>query len=688
MNKMNYFVLFSVMLFIFIGARTYDHYHELKHTEKLILLNESQSLSKFVTAFRQTYQDAYIAHHIPVDEKTINLLPVMTISEISKRFSETVNGEVIIRTVSDKPRNSANMANDFELEQIQYFKDNSDKAEHFIQKEGSFYFTKPLYIKESGRKCHGNREETIPSVRDAYTAAYDYKVGDIRGLMNIEIKKRGLFDALYKDFISNLVGTVILYFVFLVIVYLLIRKMHKQEERYTQQLKMDIEEKTTNIEKQKQILENQAYHDSLTGLPNRILFQDRLKHGIRHAKRHEKVMALFFIDLDNFKEINDSFGHDIGDKVLIETTKRLLSKIREEDTLARLGGDEFTVIMENLDTIHDASILAEKIQNVCREPLVIGEHTFYTTCSIGISFYPQDSGDVDDLLKYADAAMYKAKDEGRNTTRYYSPEMTKLAHERITMQTDLRKALSGNEFLLCYQPQIDTKSEKIVGLEALIRWDHPQRGLIMPDTFIHIAEETGIIVEIDEWVMKTAMKQIKSWYDQGFDPGILSLNLTLRQLRSKEYLDVLQNTIREIAFKPEWLELEMSEEQVMKNPKESIVKLEQISQMGISIVIDDFGTGYSSLAYLKRFPVHKLKIDKSFINGITDNKEDEAIVMSIMALSKSLNLETVAEGVETKEQINLLYKLECNYIQGYYYNKPMSVDQIEKVFLNKSLGSE
>jgi len=686
MNKIKFFILFSLLLFIFVGYRTYEQYNDLKMTEKLILLNESQSLSKFVTAFRQSYQDAFIANHIAVDDKTINLLPVKTISDISKRFSKDVNGEVIIRTVSDRPRNSANMANEFELNEIQYFKDNSDKADHFIQKEGSFYYTKPLYIKENCLKCHGKREETIPSIRDKYTTAYDYKLGDIRGLMNIEIKKRGLFTTLYQDFIENVIATIILYIFFLLIIYFLLYKVRKQEQNYTQQLKQDIQEKTREIEQQKQRLHDQAYHDGLTGLANRILFKDRLKHGMRHAKRHEKVMALFFVDLDNFKEINDSLGHHIGDKVLIETTKRLQSKIREEDTLARLGGDEFTIIMENLDTIHDASVLAEKIQNICREPLIIDAHTFYTTCSIGISFYPQDSEDIDDLLKYADAAMYKAKDEGRNTTRYYSSEMTKLAHERITMQTDLRKALSGDEFILCYQPQIDTKSEKMVGLEALIRWNHPHKGIILPDVFIHIAEETGIIVEIDQWVMKTAMKQIKSWYDQGFEPGVLSLNLTLRQLRSKEYLDVLQQSIKNIGFQPQWLELELTEEQVMKNPKESIVKLEHISNMGINIVIDDFGTGYSSLAYLKRFPVHKLKIDKSFINGITDNKEDEAIVMSIMALSKSLNLKTVAEGVETKEQINILDKLDCNYIQGYFYNKPMSVDEIENTFFKVKLS--
>ena len=677
---MKFFTLFASLLFLLIGFRTYTQYKDIQNTEKRILLNESQSLAKFVSAFRQTYQDVFINHQIPVDDKTINLLPVMTIAEISKRFSQDVNGEVIVKTVSDRPRNSLNMANDFELNEIKYFKDNTGESDHFTQKKGVFYYTKPIYVQESCLKCHGKRENAIPSIRDNYATAYDYKLGDLRGLLNIEIKKRGLFNSLYADFIENLIVTLLLYIIFIIIIYLLIQKMRHQEEDYTHQLQVDIKEKTRKIEKQKEILHDQAYHDGLTGLPNRTLFYDRLRRGIKHSKRNNNNMALFFIDLDNFKEINDSLGHNIGDKVLIEITRRLRSKIREEDTLARLGGDEFTIIMENLDNIHDASILAQKIQHICREPIEIDEHTFYITCSIGISFYPQDSEDVDNLLKYADTAMYKAKDEGKNNIQYYSSEMTKRALERVTMQTDLRKALRNDEFVLYYQPQIDVKSGDLVGVEALIRWNHPLKGFIMPEEFIDIAEDTGMIIEIDKWVMETAMKQTSSWYEKGFKAGILSLNLSMRQLRSDDFVSDILNTMQALKFDPKWLELEITENQVMRNPEKSIIKLQQISSMGVEIAIDDFGTGYSSLAYLKRLPVNKIKIDKSFIQGISHDKEDFEIVKAIIALSRSLGLEIIAEGVETEEQKNILFECGCEYIQGYYYSQPIYADEIEKKY--------
>jgi len=680
MNKMKFFTVFAFLLFLLIGYRTYNQYTDIQNTEKLILLNESQSLAKFVSAFRQTYQDAFITHQIPVDDKTINLLPVKTITEISKRFSQDVNGEVIVRTVSDRPRNILNMANDFELNEIKYFKNNTGESDHVTQKSGVFSYTKPIYIKESCLKCHGKREDAIPSIRENYTMAYDYKLGDIRGLLNIEIKKRGLFDELYADFIENLIGAISLYIIFLIIIYLLIQKMRAKEEEYTQQLKIDIKEKTQKIQKQKEILHDQAYHDGLTGLPNRTLFYDRLRRGIKHSKRNNNNMALFFIDLDNFKEINDSLGHHIGDKVLIEVTRRLKSKIREEDTLARLGGDEFTIIMENLDNIHDASILAEKIQHICREVINIDEHAFYITCSTGISFYPQDSDDVDNLLKYADAAMYKAKDEGKNNIQYYSSEMTKMALERVNMQTDLRKALNNDEFVLYYQPQIDVKSGDIIGMEALIRWNHPLKGFILPEEFIDIAKDTGIIIEIDKWVMETAMKQIFSWYEQGLNPGVLSLNLSMRQLRSDDFVSEISNTMKALKFDTQWLELEITESQVMKKPEESIMKLQQISDMGVDIAIDDFGTGYSSLAYLKRLPVNKIKIDQSFIQGLPQDKEDLEIVKAIIALSKSLGLDIVAEGVETKEQRDTLFEYGCECIQGYYYSKPIKSGEIEKKY--------
>ena len=683
MRNMKFFILFALLLFIAIGYKTYEEYHRIQDTQKLIVLNESRSLAEFISAFRQTYQNVFLLYHIEVDENTINLLPVKSISEISDRFSSSVQGDVVIRTVSDRPRNADNMADDFELEMIQYFKDNPEETDKFIQKEDVYYYTKPLLIQQSCLRCHGKREDAIPSIRDKYENAYDYKLGEIRGLLNIKIKERDFFAAMYYDFAETLISAILLYIIFLLIIYILIKKMRAKEEQYTKQLETDIATKTYEIKKQKDILFDQAHHDALTGLPNRILFNDRLEHGIEQAKRHKTEIALFFIDLDHwFDQFAcfgfDSLGHQVGDKMLVAVTERLKAKIRKEDTLARLGGDEFTIIIEDMKEIQDVSHLAQKILEVLRQPVHIEGHTLYISCSIGISLYPQDDIDANNLIKYADAAMYKAKEEGRNNFQFYSSEMTALALERVVMETNLRQALKKEEFLIYYQTQVDANSGKVTGVEALIRWQHPILGLISPMKFISLAEETGLIVEMDRWVMKTAMKQVTKWYQEGLAPGVLAINLSMRELRSNDFIEILQKSMAAIGFKPEWLELEVTEGQVMINPEEAIIKLEQISHMGINIVIDDFGTGYSSLAYLKRLPVDKLKIDQSFVKGVPDDKEDVAIVKAIIALAKSLGLDLIAEGVETDAQKEFLVECGCENLQGFYYCKPMAADEMEK----------
>ncbi len=807
MRNMRLFLLFALFLFITISYRTYEQYHHIKDTQKLIVLNESQALATFISAFRQTYQDAFLTNHIDVNEKTINLLPVKTITEISDRFSSSVEGDIVIRTVSDRPRNSDNMANNFELKMIRYFKDHPKEKDNFIQEEDAFYYTKPFRIKASCLQCHGKREDAIPSIRDKYTMAYDYKLGEIRGLLNIEIKKRDFFAGMYSNFTNTLIVAILIYVIFLIIIYLLAREIRQKEEKYTRDLEIDIKRKTYEIKKQKDtfetlfekssdgilildegkfiqcnekivemlhynskeemlntrpfelspefqtdgrrseekseemmalafrngkhqfewvhtkangenfmaeitltaitltnrnvlhviwrdisekkkaqqelidqkdILDYQAHHDGLTGLPNRILFNDRMEHGIELAKRHHKKLALFFIDLDHFKQINDSLGHQVGDKVLIAVTERLKAKIRKEDTLARLGGDEFTIIMEDLTKVEDVSLLAHKIQQVLTQPIHIEGHTLYTSCSIGISLYPQDDTDANNLIKYADAAMYKAKEEGRNNFQFYASEMTEFALERMAMKSSLRNAINNEEFIIYYQPQVNAASGKLTGMEALIRWQNPDIGLIHPHKFISLAEESGLIIEIDRWVMTTAMKQFTQWYKEGFEPGVLALNLSMRQLRSDDFIEILQESMKAIDFKPEWLELEVTEGKMMKKPEESIIKLEKISQMGIEITIDDFGTGYSSLAYLKRLPVSKLKIDQSFIQGLPDDKEDVAIVKAIIALAKSLDLELIAEGVETDAQKEFLLSSGCKHIQGYYYAEPVAAEEIEK----------
>ena len=441
-----------------------------------------------------------------------------------------------------------------------------------------------------------------------------------------------------------------------------------------------------NLIEQKNILHHQAHHDALTGLPNRKLFNQRLEDGVKSAKNNRTILALFFIDLDRFKQINDSLGHDIGDKVLNIISERLNSTIDVKNTLARLGGDEFTIILNGIEKIEDVSDIANRILKITNKPIFIDKHILYISISIGISLYPQDGIDARSLVKYADAAMYKAKDDGRNTFQYYSADMTQKALERVTMTTSLKQALYNEEFVLYYQPQINAKDNVMIGMEALIRWQHPTMGLLTPNSFIALAEETGLIIDIDKWMIEMSIKQFKKWYDMALNPKILSINISFVQLEKDDFLETLERIMRENSFSPEWLELEITERQVMQKPKDAIEKLIQISKLGIAIAIDDFGTEYSSLSYLKKLPIDKLKIDKSFIDDILNNREDKAITKAIIILAQNLNLDVIAEGVERLEQKEFLLKEGCNLMQGYYFSHPIDTEEIEKRFLLKNKG--
>jgi len=435
------------------------------------------------------------------------------------------------------------------------------------------------------------------------------------------------------------------------------------------------------VQKQKKDLEYLANHDVLTGLPNRLLFQDRLEESLKRAKRKDSLFGLFFIDLDHFKEINDSFGHDVGDDVLKAVTKLFKEKLREEDTLARLGGDEFAVIIENLKSVEDASILAEKIVAIFKEPIVLDDYPFYLSCSIGISLFPEDDDDISNLLKYADAAMYKAKENGRNGYSFYQVEMTHSALKKVIIETELRNALAGDELLVYYQPQMDAKENKLVGMEALIRWRHPTIGIMTPNRFLPTAEATGLIIDIDRAIITKAVKQLVQWYDAGLNPGVLALNIAVGQLEKKDFISFVKELLAQTKCKAEWLELEITESGLMKNPADAIKVLDELSALGIELAVDDFGTGYSSLSYLKKLPVNRLKIDKSFVDELPYDEEDVAITKAILALAKSLNLRVIAEGVEKIEQKEFLIENGCSNIQGYFYDKPKSAKEMEAMLL-------
>jgi len=431
----------------------------------------------------------------------------------------------------------------------------------------------------------------------------------------------------------------------------------------------------------KQDLEHQANHDTLTGLPNRALFLDRLNQAIKHAKRHKKQLAVLFMDLDHFKEINDSLGHDAGDQLLISVAHKLENAIRKSDTVARLGGDEFTLLLEDIEESNDIITITQKILRIMAQPIMIGKDEFYTSFSIGVAIYPDDATDAESLLKNADSAMYRVKEEGRNNYQFYTQDMTARALERIQLETQLRKAIENHEFELYYQAQMDLSSQKIIGMEALIRWRHPQLGIIPPAKFIPLAEDTGLIIKIDDWVMEEGIAQWAKWLEKGIDPGKLSLNLSQLQLDTNNFMEKITRLIEQYTIDPKRIILEVTESQIMKNPKRAIGLLKELNTLGIEVAIDDFGTGYSSLSYLKQLPINKLKIDQSFIHDIPEDMDDMEITRTIIAMSKGLHLNIIAEGVETKEQSDFLTQNGCSQIQGFLYHKPAPKSDVEKFLL-------
>jgi len=448
-------------------------------------------------------------------------------------------------------------------------------------------------------------------------------------------------------------------------------------------LEVTVQKRTAILEDQHNVLDYQAHYDPLTELPNRMKFQKDIQDVMYNAHKYQHNFALLFIDLDQFKKINDSYGHDIGDQVIRTLASRLKKVIDSEHKLARLGGDEFTVLVEKYKYDKDLEYLAKKVIDIIQKPIIINKITMFISCSIGISLYPDDTSSYQDMIKYADTAMYKAKELKQGHYRFYSSDMTEVAFENVLLETSMRFALEKEDFILHYQPQVNGETEEIIGMEALIRWNHESMGLIPPSKFIPLAEETGLIIALDQWVMKTGMQQMSAWYDMGLNPTKLSLNLSMKQLQEKDLISIIEKTLKETKCKAEWIEFEITESHIMHNVIEVIDTVQKIKNLGISIAIDDFGTGYSSLAYLKKLPIDKLKIDRSFIIDIPDNKEDAAITNAIIGIAKSLDLMVIAEGVETESQKTYLVECGCKYIQGYFYHKPMPGKEIEYLLSNQ-----
>ncbi|MCM8856982.1 MAG: EAL domain-containing protein [Candidatus Thiodiazotropha sp.] len=433
----------------------------------------------------------------------------------------------------------------------------------------------------------------------------------------------------------------------------------------------------TSIKRSEEELDHMAHHDPLTDLPNRLLFNSQLDQAIKHAKRNQTVFALLFIDLDRFKNINDSLGHKSGDELLQQLAIRIQEKVRLDDTVARISGDEFVVLLENIGSAENTAVTVEKIMSVFNESFILDRHEVCITASIGISLYPTNGNTIISLMRNADVAMYRAKNEGRNTYQFFTQEMTSNAFERVMIENALRMALNRNEFHLVYQPQFAIENRKLVGVEALIRWQHPDLGNISPAKFIPLAEENGLIHDIGAWVMKTACIQGARWLENNFDFGHIAVNVARPQLQHSNFIDKVRTILDETEFSADRLELEVTEGFIMHNTTHAIQQLEALRVLGVKIVIDDFGTGYSSMSYLKLLPIQKLKIDQSFIRDIPFDTDDMAISEAVIALSKALGLQVIAEGVETEKQVKFLREKGCQEVQGYLFCKPISAQELE-----------
>ncbi len=428
-----------------------------------------------------------------------------------------------------------------------------------------------------------------------------------------------------------------------------------------------------------------ANHDALTGLPNRTLLKDRLSQALLYAQRYDRWTTVVFIDLDNFKVINDSLGHSAGDELLKTVASRMVDSVRATDTVVRLGGDEFVVLLldqpKNIDAI---SATIQKLASAVAEPVNLDGDELRITTSMGIANYPCDGADADTLITNADAAMYRVKEGGRDNFRFYTPELNTKVHEKFLLQEQLRNAVARSEFVLFYQPQVDMRTERVFAVEALLRWKHPSLGLVQPIKFIPIAEETGLIVPMGEWALREACRQNKAWQDAGLPFINVSVNVSARQFSDKNLFAKVVKALQDSGLEAKYLELELTESLIMQDVAQAIETMRQLQGLGVQLSIDDFGTGYSSLSALKTFPVARLKIDRSFISSLPVNEHDKAVASAVISLGQKLNLRVIAEGVETDEQVTFLRAHRCDEMQGYHFSKPLPAEAITGLLTVKS----
>jgi len=497
------------------------------------------------------------------------------------------------------------------------------------------------------------------AAHNCLSTPFIFVTGTIGEDIAVESLKNGATDYILKNRMARLGGSVR-------------RALNEREERQRR------EKAEADLKESEEQLRFLAYHDPLTGLPNRALFQDRLAHSLSSATRREERVALLFLDLDHFKFVNDSLGHSAGDIVLKEVGRRLERCARNNDTVARLGGDEFVVVLTAVRDITDAVMAADRIKREIAAELTVQGTLLSTTCSIGMSIFPDDGRDCETLLKHADIALFSAKDGGRNRWQFYTPEMNAPALERLTMDNALRQALAKEQFSLEYQPQLEFSTGRIIGAEALVRWRHPEAGLISPNRFISIAETSGEIIAIGEWVLRKACRQAKQWQDEGLSPIVVAVNVSAIQFRQESFFQFVQTVLKETGLDPRYLELEVSESVLLSylDVMESLVH--DLGKIGSHLAIDDFGTGYCSLSYLRRFQFSRLKIDQSFVKSIEFDARDAALTAAIINMANILGMKAIAECVETDGQVRALKSVGCDQIQGHYFCPPLSASSLSE----------
>ena len=448
----------------------------------------------------------------------------------------------------------------------------------------------------------------------------------------------------------------------------------------TGKLQASLDQAEVSLDHAKEQLRHLAHHDALTNLPNRRLLEEQIKQAVATAKQAKHLSAVMFLDLDRFKIVNDSLGHQAGDEVLREAARRIKSRVRHEDTVCRIGGDEFIILLREIEQANSAALVAQKMLDVFSHPITVPGAEVMASASIGISIAPRDGVTADELVTRADAAMYHAKKLGRNNYQFYTAALNESAGQRLALENSLRRAVAEEQFELWYQPKISMRTGQVVGMEALVRWRHPQRGLILPMEFIPLAEETGVITQLGAWVLRTACRQSRLWRDAGLPKLRIAVNVSAVQFRQPSLVRLIADVLREARVEPECLEVEVTESVVMYNPEDAAITLQKLSEMGVHISIDDFGTGYSSLSYLKKFPIDTLKVDRSFVKDVVSNADDASIVKAIIALGQSLRLNVVAEGVEHEDQLAFLRAIGCDEYQGYYYSRPLPAADVVTLF--------